>query len=574
MIKADHIKDRRLLVVFSGPRGGSNFLFDQLEGIPGMIGLSEVFNPRNIYGLNKHPVLRQRLLERFGASEALAEAFRMTPGLAIDALMTETPDTRWVMIKVCPNQIHDAALRAIMAKHAAGAIFLVRRRLDQFISLVKAMSSDQWHSVDTTDLRPKADFDTFLRWATMVDGWIDRTAKISKSLGLPVASLRYNRDLLMTDPKARSEALSARLAGLPLGATPEMLAKQSFFRRQDMTENAFDRIANGPEFHAALIGHGLLDFALGEKTTPFEGGLKPGPMMRRDTNAAKEMATRLKDRNYIGLREMVDQIGKSIDKDPRVPNPLPESDHSFRRVTFICGLHKSGTSLFHDMLAARYDVAHLECPDVPRNEGQFLQDVFPQEHAFGGPGSFAFHSPMCPPPEKDPERARQFAHRMLRQWASFATDPHQPHLLEKSPPNLTRIAWLRSIFPQSRFLILVRDPRATTLATRKWRQLPLESLVLHWNAAHLAALRDLGDDCLVLKYEDFCDDPDAVAKQAAAFCDMQPRLCAAPMGTPPAVSSNPFYIPSFPNKLSVSLPFRAWEVFGYRLDLAGDPDAN
>ncbi len=571
MTDAVTTRDRRLLVVFAGPRSGSNFLCDTLEGIPGMIGLSEVFNPREIYGLNKHPELRQRLLDEFGSSEKLIHAFRMMPGLAIDALIHSTQDARWVMIKVCPNQIHSAALRSILAKHAAGAIFLVRRRLDQFVSLGKAMASDQWHSADTTGLRPSADFEAFLRWSTMMDGWIDRTAQTCKSLGLPVASLRYDRDLLMADPKARTSALSARLAVLPLGATSEMLSKQSFFRRQDLTVDVFDRIENGPQFHAALIRHRLLDFALGEKHTAFDASPEPGPMMRRDTVAAMRMATLLKNRNYSDLREMVDQIGRSIDGDPRVPQPLPDRDHSFRRVTFVCGLHKSGTTLFHDTLAARYDVAHLKCEDVPRNEGQFLQDVAPQERAFGGPGSFAFHSPMCPPPETDPKRARLLADRMLRHWASFATDPHHPHLLEKSPPNLTRIAWLRSLFPQARFLIFVRDPRATALATRKWRPLPLETLVLHWNAAHLSALRDLAEDCLVLTYEAFCDDPGAVADQAATFCEMQPRDYDAPQVSPALVNSNPAYIPLFPKTLSLALPFRAWEVFGYQLDLAGDP---
>ncbi len=570
MMHADAPTDRRLLVVLAGPRSGSNFLCDMLEGLPGLIGLSEVFNPRDIYGLNRHPVLRQRLLDWFGSADALSHAFRMTPERAIDALMEVSQDSAWVLIKVCPNQIHGAALRSILARHAAGAVLLVRRRLDQFISLGKAMASDQWHSAPTTDLRPQVEVEAFLRWTNMMDGWITRTAGACTAAGVPVVSLRYDRDLLAPDPDARAHALAARLAVLPCGFTPDTIRKTSFFRRQDSTADVFDRVADGQHLREALVRHDVLDFALGEMHTPFDP-VEPGPMMRRDTVAVARMGALLGERQFGSLREMLGDVGLGLEGDPRVPRPLPDVPHAFRRVTFICGLHRSGTTLFHDVLAARYDVAHLRCPDVPRNEGQFLQDVAPQERAFGGPGSFAFHAPMCPPAEADPERARQLGERMLRQWAGFATDPNHPHLLEKSPPNLTRIAWLRSLFPQARFIIFARDPRATAMATRKWRPMPLETLLLHWNAAHLAALRDLDDDCLVLTYEAFCDDPAGVAAQAAAFAGMALRPTELQPALPAVVNANPAYLARFPADLALTLPFRTWEVFGYDLRLAQDP---
>ncbi|MFN4154621.1 MAG: sulfotransferase [Paracoccaceae bacterium] len=560
---------RRLIVVLAGPRSGSNFLCNLLEGMPGLIALSEVFNPRDIYGLNNHPALRQRLVERFGSEDALAHAFRMTPEEATDALMEATQDARLVLIKVFPNQIHGAALRSILAKYGAGAILLMRRRLDQFISLNKALAQDMWHSAATTDLRPRIEVEPFLRWTAAMDGWIARTARSCQQVGLPVAALSYERDLLDPDPDSLAAGLAARLAVLRCGLTPGTISKRSFFRRQDMTDDPFGKVVDGAILKDALASHGALDLALSTMHHPFDP-VEPGPMMRRDRAASAEMSGLLDARRFSALRAMLDKVGFSIDGDPRVPQPLRDVDHSFRRVTFICGLHRSGTTLLHDTLAARYDVAQLVCPDVPRHEGQFLQDVAPQERPFGGPGSFAFHAPMCPGPVDDPARAKGLADRLLRTWTAYATDPHHPHLLEKSPPNLTRIAWLRSLFPQARFLILTRDPRAVVLATRKWQRLPVETLLLHWNAAHWAALRALGDDCLVLTYEAFCADPAGVTARTAAFCDMAPRADQAGSTLPKVVDTNPAYLARFPKDVSLSLPFRAWEVFGYDFRLAGD----
>ena len=72
-------RDKRMLVVFSGPRAGSNLLVDILGQLPDVLALSEVFNPAGIYGLSLHPDLETELTERAGGPRALARLFRMDP---------------------------------------------------------------------------------------------------------------------------------------------------------------------------------------------------------------------------------------------------------------------------------------------------------------------------------------------------------------------------------------------------------------------------------------------------------------------------------------------------------------
>lgn len=239
-----------------------------------------------------------------------------------------------------------------------------------------------------------------------------------------------------------------------------------------------------------------------------------------------------------------------------------------KRPVFICGLHRSGTTLLHDYLCAHYNVSFFQSAKVPENEGQFLQDVYMAERPFGGPGAFAFYPQMQFAPLKKPERALRTARRLLAQWSSW-TSGGSPILLEKSPPNIVRIPYFRSLFPDARFVVWTRDPRAVSLSTRKWHKLPVPQLMAHWNTAYMKAFQDLGDDCIVARYEDFCEDPDGTAAQIAEFCDLDKRPAPLPIADrfSAVKNSNDKYIAEFPKGYTTRNLIRAWEYFGYPLSI-------
>ncbi len=196
---------------------------------------------------------------------------------------------------------------------------------------------------------------------------------------------------------------------------------------------------------------------------------------------------------------------------PQAPARLPGFDYAedprIERMVFICGLHRSGTTLLEHYLASHFELSILRAT-VPENEGQHIQTVYSTAKSFGGPGRFAFNPALGAELEAlgtDPALGTQ----ILDQWKPFVVG-NAPALLEKSPPNLARIGWLRKVFPGARFVILTRDPRAAAAATQKWAKTSLPELMMHWNVAHSAALADMReDDCHVLRYEDLCEDAEA-----------------------------------------------------------------
>jgi Sulfotransferase family len=267
---------------------------------------------------------------------------------------------------------------------------------------------------------------------------------------------------------------------------------------------------------------------------------------------------------FAEARAILERVGLEIMPDSRrLVSEAPAAEPQPRRLVFICGLHRSGTSLLEHHLSARYRVARLRAR-VPENEGQFLQDVFPLEQPYGGPGHFAFYPQMAWGP-LDPAAAAAARTRILATWAPWI-DGAGDALVEKSPPNITRIPYLRSVFPGARFVIWTRDPRAVSASTQRWTATALPLLMMHWNAAYMRAIADLEDDCLLESYEAFCADPNATLKRIADFCRLPPRTPRLPV--PPrfarVANDNEKYLAKFPrywNRAKV----KAWDLLGYQL---------
>ena len=196
-----------------------------------------------------------------------------------------------------------------------------------------------------------------------------------------------------------------------------------------------------------------------------------------------------------------------------------------RDFVFVAGLHRSGTTLLERLLTSRYALSYLRA-DVPESEGQHMQTVFPPALSYGGPGRFAFSQAMRDEfaALSDPDACRA---AILAQWGRFVVG-EAPVLLEKSPPNLTRIDWLRRVFPGSRFVIMTRDPRAVAAATQKWSGTSLPELMMHWNAAYSQAMEAYSErDCVLLRYEDLVADPEAELARLAGALGLQPGAGAA-----------------------------------------------
>lgn len=203
-------------------------------------------------------------------------------------------------------------------------------------------------------------------------------------------------------------------------------------------------------------------------------------------------------------------------------------------LVFICGLHRSGTTQLNETLASHPEVSGFLGTGAPHDEGQHLQSVFPTARQHGGPGKFAF-DPASHLTEDSPLATPANAELLFGQWAEH-WDLERRVLIEKSPPNLVRMRFLQALFPEAGFVVIVRHPVVTALATQKlattramrwtFRTAALDDTLRHWFAAHRWLVDDLPHVRRrhVLRWEDLCADPPASLAGIADFAGLDGRF--------------------------------------------------
>ena len=190
-------------------------------------------------------------------------------------------------------------------------------------------------------------------------------------------------------------------------------------------------------------------------------------------------------------------------------------------LVFIGGLHRSGTSPLHRMLASHPAASGFSNTGVPEDEGQHLQSLVPPARAHGGPGAFGRH-PAAHLTESDERCTPEGAAQVLEEWSPY-WDPSAQVKVEKSPPNIIRFRFLQGLFPGALAVAVIRHPLAVALATSKWtRGTSLSALVEHWCLVHERFAEDVPviHPLLIIHYEHLIEDPADVASKLAVQLDI------------------------------------------------------
>jgi hypothetical protein len=243
---------------------------------------------------------------------------------------------------------------------------------------------------------------------------------------------------------------------------------------------------------------------------------------------------------------------------------VPPSSPEGRTFVFVCGLHRSGTSLLFEMLREHPQISGFRDTGVPEDEGQDLQSVYPQSGTHGEPGRFGFkraahlteHSSLV----TEANRRKLFAEWAVR-W-----DGSKPFLLEKSPPNVVRTRFLQAMFPNSKFIVLRRHPIPVALATRSWSHSTVFSLVRHWVVCHeiWRADRPRIRHVMELTYERLVTAPAEALDEILAFLGADPYPFPPPQTADPTV--NTYYMETWRelkrrprSRITLGLTERAFE---------------
>lgn len=193
---------------------------------------------------------------------------------------------------------------------------------------------------------------------------------------------------------------------------------------------------------------------------------------------------------------------------------------------FICGLHRSGTSILFRSLRDHPEISGFTDTTSPEDEGMHLQTVFKPSGAYGGAGKFGYH-PKAHLTEASSLVSITNRTRLFQEWSSY-WDLSKPYLLEKSPPNLIRTRFFQAIFPNTYFLVLMRHPVAVSYATQAWYRKyrvhwrRLSRIIEHWITCHEIFRADFKflERVFMLKYEQYVANPNHWLQQIHQFLEL------------------------------------------------------
>lgn len=190
---------------------------------------------------------------------------------------------------------------------------------------------------------------------------------------------------------------------------------------------------------------------------------------------------------------------------------------SKHQYVFICGLHRSGTSILHDILRNQPDISGFRNTGVAEDEGQHLQTVFLPARAFGGPGKFGFHDNAAMT-ETHPLITDHHRQKLIAEWSRY-WDLSKSLLIEKSPTNIIRTRFLQAMFPGASFIVIIRHPLAVSLATIKMSKTGPMELMKHWLTVHETFNHDFPQLTKVLRisYEELIKQTPATLHRVSHF---------------------------------------------------------
>lgn len=256
------------IIILTVERSGSNMLSDMLRQLDGNCPLFEIFRP----GSNANLAANEGLFDALNAAVGQNFDGPEDPRLAAyitahkPAFFAHLSDAarsagyQSISCKFFLKHLTDADLAEILARPNVRVIFLLRSRIDQHISLKKALLTKTFVRQNTTEITVNLTAPGFLRAAGEIDIAFAARLDLVKHAARPYTVLEYERDLNTSD-RGRTTAVAAALAAIGIAQSFAHYSAPNWLDKQDLNRDWRDKIVDGAAISADLAQMGLLEYA-------------------------------------------------------------------------------------------------------------------------------------------------------------------------------------------------------------------------------------------------------------------------------------------------------------------------
>lgn len=152
--------------------------------------------------------------------------------------------------------------RDMLSRNGMRTIFVVRRQIDAYVSLAKAMAMDAWRDTDLTPVKVKLDATRFGRWLEGEEAWYAYWKGWLEKRAFPVPVIRYETHLNVP-AESVLRRFSTTLAQVGITVRPPASLPFEGLKQQDREKTVAFKVKNWPEFSRGLTELGIEKRAFG-----------------------------------------------------------------------------------------------------------------------------------------------------------------------------------------------------------------------------------------------------------------------------------------------------------------------
>ena len=226
-----------------------------------MDGVTVITGPRTGAG---HLFALLRNFEAVAPRDGLFADGATDPSGKIDLAETEARADRksLLVLKATSALPREMVERDILARNGMRAIFVIRRQIDAYVSLAKAMAMNAWRDTDLTPVKVKLDAARFARWLEAEEAWYAHWKGWLEKRAFPIPVIRYETHLNVP-PDSVLRRFSSTLAQVGLTVRQPPTLPFGGLKQQDREKIVALKVKNWPEFSRGLTELGIEKRAFG-----------------------------------------------------------------------------------------------------------------------------------------------------------------------------------------------------------------------------------------------------------------------------------------------------------------------